>query len=73
MRKTEDWSRIYILIEQLERDLSQLKLALPPASKKRESARRKRRSLYGVFPQTRTILADFRDARASWTRKLDDL
>lgn len=73
MSQQQDWVRIYDLIEQMERDLSLLKLALPVGADKRRktvsSKRAKRTSLYGVFAPTKATLADFRMARKSWTRE----
>ncbi len=77
MAQPQDWARVYDLIEQMERDLTLLKRALPPHARKRRktipSKRKPRRSLYGVFPPSNATLADFRAARKSWSRDLNDV
>ena len=59
------------LIEQLEANLEQLKrdLAANPAAKRRP-VKKKPKSLYGTWPRADTTLADFREARQSWSRDL---
>lgn len=75
-KKTEDWKKVNRLIEQLERDLNRLKRAVPVSSRAprgKTPARKKTKSLYGMFPPSDTTWEDFRMARASWSRRLDDL
>jgi|GEM_PF-4630673 hypothetical protein len=75
-KKTENWEKVNRLIEQLERDLVRLKRAIPASSRApraKNSARKKIKSLYGMFPPSDTTWEDFRMARASWSRRLDDL
>jgi hypothetical protein len=75
-KKTEDWKKVQRLIEQLERDLNRLKRAVPKSSRApraKPTTRKKAKSLYGMFPPSDTTWEDFRMARASWSRRLDDL
>jgi hypothetical protein len=62
------------LIDQLEQDLTKLKRALASSSNvnSRQATKKKAKSLYGIFPHSKTTMADFRAARKSWSRRLDD-
>jgi len=62
------------LVDQLERDLTKLKRALANSSTAhpRRATQKKNKSLYGIFPHSKTTMADFRAARKSWSRRLDE-
>lgn len=65
MAHRTDQQHLYDLVEQIETNLKELKqiLAHYPRATARTKKLRRVKSLYGVFPRTRTALADFRDAR----------
>jgi len=69
MGMTRTDQQLYDLIERMETDLQELKRILSsPRQASRLGKRRGGKSLYGIFPRTRIHLADFRDARQSWSR-----
>lgn len=75
MTQRTDQQQAYKLVEQLEANLKELKQVLghPPRTTLRISKKhRVFKSLYGAFPRTRTTWTDFRDARQSWSRRLEN-
>lgn len=72
MAQQTDQQHLYELIEQLEVNLKEFKQALgamPRSTKKRRTVKK---SLYGIFPRANTPMADFREARKSWSRHWKD-
>lgn len=64
-----DQQQLYELIERIEIDLKELRQLLTHYLT--TSSKRRAKSLYGIFPRTRTTLSDFREARQSWSRQTE--
>lgn len=64
-----DQQQLYELIERIEIDLKELRQLLTHYSA--TLSKRRAKSLYGIFPRTRTTLSTFREARQSWSRRTE--
>jgi hypothetical protein len=70
MTQRTDRQHLYELVDQLETNLKELKQVLKyPSRMQGNKKRRGSQSLYGIFPRAKTTLADFRDARQSWSQR----
>ncbi|MCX7837896.1 MAG: hypothetical protein N2559_00340 [Anaerolineae bacterium] len=64
-----DQQQLYDLIERIETNLKELRQLLTHYSA--IPSKRRAKSLYGIFPRTRITLNDFREARQSWSRRIE--